>query len=147
MEYIVGLVLFFLLVSFILWVSDKTKAEEQGLQATRELADSELRIESRTAPRKHRFTIHVAGVSYRRSEVERCYPGQEVDLIRAPENPHDANAIEVWADDHIGFIPRHEAENMAPMMDSGDWVHEAYIDSLFGRGGVRLRVTYYRSSR
>ena len=66
------------------------------------------------------FTTHVAGVSYRREQVSKCYEGQPVTLIREPSNPHDKNAIRVYAGGgQLGFISRDEAKTMAPFIDRG----------------------------
>lgn len=94
--------------------------------------------------KKHSFTTYVAGATYRKFP-SLARPGQKVKLIRDPENPHDSNAIEVWAGGlQMGFIPRHAAANMAPMMDGGNWAHKARVEALFGNLGIRLRITFYK---
>lgn len=42
-------------------------------------------------------------------------------LIREPENIHDPNAIRVSLFDQffVGYVPKHIAQNFAPLMDSG----------------------------
>ena len=42
-------------------------------------------------------------------------------LVRETDNPHDPNAIRValFAHYYMGYIPRHIAQELAPMMDSG----------------------------
>ena len=43
------------------------------------------------------------------------------DLIREPNNPHDPNAIRValFKDIFLGYVPKHIARVLAPMMDNG----------------------------
>jgi HIRAN domain len=42
-------------------------------------------------------------------------------LIREPENKHDPNAIKVCLFDifFLGYVPKHIAKNLAPLIDSG----------------------------
>jgi hypothetical protein len=41
-------------------------------------------------------------------------------LVREPDNPHDPNAIRVeLARLYLGYVPRHIAEDLAPVMDEG----------------------------
>ena len=94
------------------------------------------------------FRTTVAGVSYRQEIVARCWQGAGVKLIRNSRNRHDKNAIEVhvFHRGHIGFIPREEAESLAPFIDGGGKA-EAYIAELTGGTpdkptiGVILQVT------
>ena len=77
------------------------------------------------------YATRVAGTYYRQGAVKRCREGQKAQLIRAPDNPHDHNAIEVWtANQHIGFIPREEAVRLAWAMDKGDFI-EAHIEKVW----------------
>lgn len=82
---------------------------------------------------RYSILTNVAGVSYRQDAVSRCHEGQPVQLIRDPSNNHDPNAIEVRANEQIGFIPSDEAEVLALYMDLyGDESIEAKIDKLTG---------------
>ena len=144
---VIGAAIFLML----LWLNGNANRVEEYSQAREKELEKELAwirdslTEQPGGPKKHNFTTYVAGTSYRKYEAEACRPGQKVSLFRDPENPHDPNAVEVWVGSlHIGFIPRDEAEGMAPMMDSGEWVHKAYVSSLFGDYGVEIRVIYYR---
>ena len=92
------------------------------------------------------WTTAVAGVSHRQDEIQFCYEGQQVSLVREPKNPHDKNAIKVTAGGrHIGYIGHDEAKRLASAMDSGDRL-EASIEKLLGPDidwpyiGVRLRI-------
>ena len=93
------------------------------------------------------FRTAVAGVSYRQDAVADCWEGDKVRLIRDPANKYDKNAIKVHSSmGHIGFIPREEAEGLAPFIDGGGKA-EAYIAELIGgtpnkpTTGVILQVT------
>lgn len=64
----------------------------------------------------------IAGIEYenRRFVARRVAPGDELTLSRDYENPVDANAISVLhAHGHLGFLPRHLAQRLAPELDSG----------------------------
>ncbi len=53
----------------------------------------------------------------------------DYDLIREPGNPHDPNAIRVtiFGDAFLGYVPKHIAKDLAPMMDNGrSFVAEFY---------------------
>ena len=45
----------------------------------------------------------------------------DYDLIREPDNPGDPNAIRVviFGDTFLGYVPKHIAGSLAPMMDNG----------------------------
>ena len=50
-------------------------------------------------------------------------PGDTLDLVREPDNPHDTNAIRVdWRGRKIGYIPRKDNAALAWAMDSGEAV-------------------------
>ncbi len=45
--------------------------------------------------------------------------GDPVTLMREPENPHDPNAVAVWAQDHhCGFVPAAQSKKLAPFIDA-----------------------------
>src|SRR4029453_17985287 len=49
-------------------------------------------------------------------------PGAPLELRRDPDNPHDANAIQVHpagGGEQIGWVPRELAEELAPDLDGG----------------------------
>ena len=47
-------------------------------------------------------------------------PGERLDLIREPENPHDANAVRVeWQGRKLGYVPRTANAALAWSMDGG----------------------------
>ncbi len=50
-------------------------------------------------------------------------PGAQVRLVREPENPHDHNAIAVYAGgahDKAGHVPRGYAKRLAKLLDAGE---------------------------
>ncbi|WP_158871481.1 HIRAN domain-containing protein [Antarcticirhabdus aurantiaca] len=62
--------------------------------------------------------------------------GDRLSLVRAPENPHDTNAIEVWwRNSHrLGHLPRLLAADLSPAMDAGASVRAYVLDA--GTGGA-----------
>ena len=63
----------------------------------------------------------VVGVTFenRQAVVALLTEGEQVSLIRDPENPFDPNAVKVvrWDHQQIGFLDRELAKIMAPRMD------------------------------
>jgi hypothetical protein len=54
--------------------------------------------------------FNVAGTSYRQDALQgpAFAPGEPVQLVPEPENPHDRNAVAVWDTNrrkHIGYVP------------------------------------------
>lgn len=46
--------------------------------------------------------------------------GDELALVREPDNPHDRNAVRVeWRSFKLGYVPRAENEAVARMLDRG----------------------------
>ena len=49
--------------------------------------------------------------------------GDRLDLVREPDNEHDAKAIRVeWRGHKLGYLPRKENRAVAAAMDNGDKV-------------------------
>ena len=49
--------------------------------------------------------------------------GETLDLVREPDNPHDANAVRVeWQGRKLGYVPRASNAALAWAMDSGETV-------------------------
>jgi len=47
--------------------------------------------------------------------------GDTLDLVREPDNPHDANAVRVdWRGRSLGYVPRRENGALAWAMDRGE---------------------------
>ena len=68
-------------------------------------------------------------------------PGDTVSLRRDPDNPHDANAIAVFADDvhgrlrHCGWIPARHTAWIGEALDKGQAL-EATVGDVRFMGGV-----------
>ncbi|HEY0663256.1 MAG TPA: HIRAN domain-containing protein [Thiobacillaceae bacterium] len=46
--------------------------------------------------------------------------GDELTLVREPDNPYDARAVRVeWRGHKIGYVPRRENADVARLMDAG----------------------------
>lgn len=46
--------------------------------------------------------------------------GDRLELVREPDNPHDANAVRVeWHGTKLGYLPRAENRSVATEMDRG----------------------------
>lgn len=61
---------------------------------------------------------------------EEMRPGDRLDLVREPDNPHDAQAVRVeWRGEKLGYLPRKENQAVAAEMDRGGRV-EARIARL-----------------
>jgi hypothetical protein len=71
----------------------------------------------------HRADFVIAGVRFseRREACELLDIGDQVVLEREPDNRHDKNAIFVLASDgsELGYVPRADAREMAPLLDDG----------------------------
>ena len=47
-------------------------------------------------------------------------PGDALELVREPDNPHDARAVRVlWRGHMLGYVPRRENAAVARFMDRG----------------------------
>lgn len=56
--------------------------------------------------------------------------GDRLQLVREPDNSHDANAVRVeWRGQKLGYLPRAENRAVAAAMDNGDKV-DARIEKL-----------------
>lgn len=92
------------------------------------------------------MTRRVAGVTFdnRQALIASLDPSEEVQLVRDPDNPHDANAIRVElasTSEQIGFIDRATAAELAGRLDElgGLWsasivriCHNGTEDSILG---------------
>jgi len=80
---------------------------------------------SRTAAsRAGLWSFALRGGGYHESALKRgdFRPGAEVRLVREPDNPHDPNAIAVYAAgarDLSGYVPRGYAKRLAKLIDGG----------------------------
>lgn len=89
------------------------------------LARTEARERARPL---HRADFLIAGArrsEERREGCEALQVGDAVILEREPDNTHDENAILVLSTDdaELGYVPRENASQMAPLIDSGAQVN------------------------
>jgi len=60
--------------------------------------------------------------------------GDALELVREPDNPHDANAVGVeWRGHKLGYVPRRENADVARQIDRG--------------ANVRARISKLQTSR
>lgn len=67
----------------------------------------------------------LAGFQFHAGEAlwQRLRVGDALELIREPDNPHDARAVRVeWRGVQLGYLPRAENEAVAAAMDHGERV-------------------------
>jgi len=106
-----------------------------------------------TIPQFHSFFTKIAGVSHpntdgksRQAIIARCHIGEELLLLREPDNPADKNAVKVVRlnSEQIGYIPAHvTASGLAKELDRGDKIRCRISDLTGGEGltrGVNIEV-------
>lgn len=79
---------------------------------------------SRTAYRAGLHSFQIQGTDHYEGAVKagRFTPGAVVRLVREPDNPHDPNAIAVYAErarNKAGYVPASQAKRLAPLLDAG----------------------------
>ncbi|KAF9012434.1 SNF2 family N-terminal domain-containing protein [Cyathus striatus] len=88
------------------------------------------------------MSTNVVGIQYYSGLVG---PGEEVLLVREPQNRYDRNAIQVKniGQTQVGHLPRKIAENLAPLLDRRAVTVEGVINdgNLSGRSGYTLSIT------
>ena len=51
---------------------------------------------------------------------DQVQPGDELALVREPDNPHDRNAVRVeWRSFKLGYVPRSQNQAVARQLDRG----------------------------
>jgi len=97
------------------------------------------------------FHIRVAGTSYRQAEVRQVQPGEPLQLVPDPGNPHDRHAIKVVREatgGEVGFVPRDRNQALLEALRGGCTVRATCDGSGRPEGSdsyglaVRLDVTY-----
>ncbi len=88
------------------------------------------------------FDFMAAGISHEgRSEIVESYieAGTLIYLVREPSNPFDANAVALRSPQgySVGYVPREDAELMAPLLDEGA-SHVAFCKKILH--GRRLQI-------
>lgn len=70
-------------------------------------------------------TVPVAGYRYHagRAVFPLLKPGDRLDLVREPDNPHDPRAVRVdWRGAPLGYAPRVDNLDLARLLDRGQAV-------------------------
>jgi hypothetical protein len=83
---------------------------------------------------------------YRYAEAAEVWPhlatGEPLDLVREPDNPHDANAVRVeWRGRKLGYVPRSENGALAWAMDRGESLR-ARVSRLAEHRNPRRRIEF-----
>jgi len=83
---------------------------------------------------------------YRYAEAARVWPrlkpGDELELSREPDNPHDADAVRVtWQGHKLGYVPRTENAALAWAMGRGETLR-ARISRLHEYRNGRKRLEF-----
>lgn len=85
--------------------------------------------------------VQIMGSSYYPGaglHIARMRGGQQLRVVREPDNPYGAEAIAVWIfNQKLGHFPAGFAKEIAPLMDAGMpvRVHKSY-DPRFEKSGV-----------
>ncbi len=91
------------------------------------------------------FFTKIVGVSFERRQdlIAGLSAGEPLDLVREPENPHDANAIQVrYGSLQLGFVRREIAKHLVPNIDAGDR-YTAEVASVTGGGEKNIGVNIH----
>ena len=83
---------------------------------------------------------------FRYAEAAAVWPelaeGDPLDLVREPDNPHDANAVRVeWRGRKLGYVPRSDNAALAWAMDRGEPVR-ARVSRLAEHAKSRRRIEF-----
>lgn len=69
-------------------------------------------------------------------------PGDRLELVREPENPHDPNAVRVeWRGVKLGYVPRRDNSSVARQIDRGAAL-EARLASLRRNRNRSVRMEF-----
>jgi single-stranded-DNA-specific exonuclease len=91
------------------------------------------------------FFTKIMGVSFegRQDLVAGLTAGEPLELVREPENPHDASAIQVrYGALQLGFLRREIAKRLAPNFDAGER-YTAEVASVTGGGNKNVGVNIF----
>lgn len=89
--------------------------------------------------------MDVAGIQHHKEAATKAYnslrPGDVVELVRSPENPHDPNAIEVrYRGELIGYLDRDLAALAAERVSKETPIRAEYVSGHIGKSGF-VRIT------
>lgn len=96
----------------------------------------------RAPPSDGIYTVAVVGEGRRNADgtsrqdiiCRSCYPGAPIALEREPNNPADQNAVAVRlfaTKEQIGYLSRHNAEWIAPLLDD-DMIGRVSVNDVHG---------------
>jgi len=91
-------------------------------------------------------SVEIAGVSHHPDALQDSSfaPGQPLELVREPDNPHDPNAFSVWNADRtlqVGYLPKWFAAKLAKDYGTGPKVGCLSMwETRKGKKRVALRV-------
>jgi hypothetical protein len=84
------------------------------------------------------------GVSFHQKEIDNIKEGDEVILIREPDNPFDKNAVAVKTNQGIiiGHLSRELAKKLSLFIDKGI-KYKCIIENITGKEikGVNIKIT------
>lgn len=101
---------------------------------------------SRSAHKAGLHSFQLRGSSHCQAALKagRLIPGSPVKLVRDPANPHDPNAIAIYADgarNRAGYVPAARAKILARLLDGGaDLVAISVRGSGRGTDGTVPRI-------
>ena len=82
------------------------------------------------------FQTHIVGTTFanRQTVVVQLVVGEEVYLVREPDNPFDGNAVKVCRgnDQQIGYLDRYLAATISPQLDQCGEPVKAVVSALTG---------------
>ena len=83
---------------------------------------------------------------FRYAEAAAVWPdlatGDALELVREPDNPHDANAVRVeWRGRKLGYVPRSENGALAWAMDRGEALR-ARVSRVAEHRNPRRRIEF-----
>lgn len=120
----------------------------------REVEKDEIPFHGFGAETRIEFYSKIVGVTYknrdgssRQNIIKRCSVGELLELIREPKNEHDPNALKICRQngEQLGYIGAEQAEELAPLMDSGKRVTATISDLTGGVGnesrGVNILIS------
>lgn len=108
----------------------------------------------KTAKKKLRtLDLTVVGLGYRVTPAKMEELAGETplkcSLVREPKNNHDENAVMVvvkekpYENFHIGYLSRQVAQELAPRLDAGMEIEEAWlldVDLIESKGNLKVKV-------
>jgi len=89
-------------------------------------------------------SIPVSGESHHMKDLQKkCFePGEEIQLIPEPNNPHSKTAVGVWDREkkyQVGYIPKEEEERIFKKISDG-WLKKCIVMWEIYEGGKRVSL-------